>query len=84
MLFKILILIGVFSQFIKQRNLQVDTSNNGIHALNLVKLSTYNLILMYLSIPKMDGFEAIDKIKGLLNIKTALLAITAHTQKSIF
>lgn len=83
-MFKILILIGVFSQFIKQRNLQVDTSNNGIHALNLVKLSTYNLILMYLSIPKMDGFEAIDKIRGLLNIKTAILAITAHTQKSIF
>ena len=83
-MFKILILIGVFSQFIKQRNLQVDTSNNGIHALNLVKFSTYNLILMYLSIPKMDGFEAIDKIRGLLNIKTAILAITAHTQKSIF
>jgi hypothetical protein len=33
---------------------------------------------------KMDGFEAIDKILGLLNIKTAILAITAHTQKSIF
>ena len=83
-MFKILILIGVFSQFIRQRNLQVDASNNGIHALNLVKLSTYNLILMYLSMPKMEGFEAIDKIRGLLNIKTAILAITAHTQKSIF
>jgi len=66
---------------LKQRNLQVDTANNGIQALNLVKINTYDLILMDLSMPKMDGFEAIDKIRKLLNIKTPILAITAHTQK---
>jgi CheY-like chemotaxis protein len=36
---------------------------------------------MDLSMPKMDGFEAIDKIRKLLKIKTPILAITAHTQK---
>lgn len=69
------------ANLLKQRNLQVDTANNGIHALNLVKINTYDLILMDLSMPKMDGFEAIAKIRKLLNIKTPILAITAHTQK---
>lgn len=33
---------------------------------------------------KIDGFEAIDKIRRGLNIKTAILVITAHTQKLYF
>lgn len=72
------------SNLLKQRNLQIDTAKNGIQALDLVKINTYDLILMDLSMPKMDGFEATDKIRKLLNIKTPILAITAHTQKKVY
>jgi CheY-like chemotaxis protein len=48
------------ANLLKQRNQQEDTSNNGIQALNLVKISSYDFILIDLSMAKMDGFGAID------------------------
>jgi two-component system cell cycle response regulator DivK len=55
-------------------------ARNGVQGLALARTESPDLILMDLSLPEMDGWEAARELKG--NPKTAaipLLAITAHT-----
>lgn len=72
------------ANLLKSKMLDVDMACNGIQAIKLVKVKSYDLILMDLSMPKMDGFEATEKIRNVLNIQTPILAITAHTEKKVY
>ncbi len=54
--------------------------SNGIEALNIVKDNFFDLILMDVQMPEMDGFTATKEIRGLNNAasKVPIIAITAH------
>lgn len=54
---------------------QVETADNGLEALQMVKSSSYDVILMDLFMPVMDGFEAIRQIKS-FDVKTPIIALT--------
>ena len=71
----------VASKFLTKWEIETDTAENGQLALNAVKESEpYDLILMDLQMPVMDGYEATRKIRQLpdtqLN-KIPIIALTA-------
>jgi len=60
---------------------KIDVANNGEEALNLFKKEKYDLILMDLQMPIMDGFIATKKIREIENNSsnhTPIIAVTAN------
>ncbi|RYF20945.1 MAG: response regulator, partial [Flavobacteriales bacterium] len=60
-------------------NLQADYVNNGLDAVEAFKNKIYDLILMDIHMPKMDGYEATKIIRKLEDKTKALLPIIALT-----
>ncbi|NVJ67380.1 MAG: two-component sensor histidine kinase BarA [Gammaproteobacteria bacterium] len=59
--------------------LNVDTAESGIQAISLSKDKVYDLILMDIQMPEIDGLEATRTIKANnTNAKTPIVALTAH------
>ena len=61
----------------------VETAENRAIALEKVKASTYDLILMDVQMPKMNGYEATKSIRRLQNEKASIpiIAMTANVMK---
>ena len=58
----------------------VDKAQNGEEAVALVKRGGYNLILMDIEMPIMDGLEATKRIRKMPNgRRTPIIALTAHS-----
>jgi len=60
----------------------VDIANNGLEAISFLKKSTdYNLIIMDLQMPEMDGYAATKYIRNVLNLSIPIIAMTASALK---
>ena len=66
-------------EFLKNWGLEVEVANNGVEAVRMAKSKNYQLILMDLQMPEMDGYEAARKIKELEgpSRQTPIIALTA-------
>ncbi|RXP63562.1 response regulator [Lutibacter sp. HS1-25] len=65
-------------------NCKVDIANNGIEGVKKVQKNMYNIILMDIQMPVMDGYEATEIIKNDLSknkSKIPIIAMTAYTSK---
>lgn len=78
--------------FLKKTPYKIDMAENGEIALEKFKAGTYNLVLMDIEMPVMDGYTATKEIrkweKENLQKATPIIALTAHalkghTQKSL-
>ena len=58
-------------------NFKVDLAENGEEAVNKVSHKHYDVILMDIHMPKMDGYQATQKIRKKLNNNTPVIAMTA-------
>ena len=68
-------------EFMRQWNIEVITADHGADALTLAEQQTFDLILMDLQMPTMDGFEAIARIRKLPNHQeTPIIALTGFTE----
>lgn len=67
----------VISQFLKTWNITFDVAVNGIEAVSLAKKNKYDLVLMDLQMPEMDGFTAATEIRK-FNENTPIFALTAN------
>jgi signal transduction histidine kinase len=73
-----LINIKVAEKILCQWNVVVDIAQNGLIGLEKFHANMYDLILMDLSMPVMDGYEASAKIR-LVNTTIPIIALTAST-----
>jgi CheY-like chemotaxis protein len=65
---------------LERRGHQVQVAANGRKAIELVESDDFDVILMDVQMPEMDGFQATQLIRGMPNPKSQLpiLALTAH------
>lgn len=59
-------------------NISYEVSSNGKEALALLQQQHFDLILMDIQMPEMDGYTASKKIRDELHLNTPIIAMTAH------
>jgi signal transduction histidine kinase len=62
---------------LSQAGASVDVASNGRIALNKMSVHRYDVVLMDIQMPEMDGFEAIKHIRA-LGYRTPIVALSAH------
>lgn len=70
----------VLKSYLTLNQYKVDLAKNGIEAYDLYKKNKYNLCLLDVMMPKMDGFELAQKIKE-KDKNTPIIFLTARTLK---
>ncbi len=76
----------VAKQFLKNKEIKVDVANNGMVALEKIKSMDYDLVLMDLQMPEMDGYEAAAKIRSFKERyfqEIPIIALTASTMSEV-
>ena len=54
-----------------------DVADNGKIAIEMMRLKPYDVVLMDLQMPEMNGFEATDYIRNIMNLNIPIIALTA-------
>lgn len=67
---------GIVRTFLQRWQIRIKEGRNGIHALELLKYHKFDLILMDLEMPEMDGYTALKKIRETDKV-TPIVAFTA-------
>jgi PAS domain S-box-containing protein len=68
--------VAIFT--LKKLGYQVDVVNNGLEALNAVRQQTYDLVLMDVQMPEMDGLTATRLIRQHYGSQLRIVAMTAN------
>lgn len=73
--------LTVISRMLEEKGYEVDKASNGLEAVNMVKKLKYDVILMDIQMPLMDGIEATKQIREIEGTKShiPIIAITAFT-----
>lgn len=76
----------IAGKFLKDWNLTVDSADNGLIALDMVKKEAYSLILMDLQMPEMDGYQASVEIRNIGTepyLSIPIIALTAAARSDV-
>jgi len=66
------------SAYLKLEGYTVDTAPNGRAALDKMREAKFNIILMDINMPEMDGIEALKKVKA-MDFSTQVIMMTAYS-----
>jgi len=67
----------LMSTILEDFKFEYDIADNGIIAIEKLQKETYDIILMDLQMPEMNGFEATEYIRNTMNITIPIIALTA-------
>ncbi|THF52661.1 PAS domain S-box protein [Flavobacterium supellecticarium] len=67
---------------LKYYNCQVEEAENGLKALEILKQRKFDIILMDIQMPEMNGIEATLAIRNELKLNTPIIALTANAFKT--
>jgi signal transduction histidine kinase/ActR/RegA family two-component response regulator len=76
----------VMIRFLERWNIEMVVVNNGVEVLEALQDNNFDVILMDLQMPKMDGYEATEQIRKLddpYKRKTPIIALTAAALKEV-
>lgn len=76
----------VMLRFLERWNVDMKVVDNGFEAVEAIRESNYDVVLMDLQMPKMDGYEASEQIRKLddpYKRKTPIIALTAAALKEV-
>ncbi len=62
----------------KWENISITMAKNGVEAIDFIKQKSFDIVLMDIQMPVMDGYEATAIIKKDLKIDIPVVAMTAH------
>ena len=68
----------VVGMFLSDWGMNYDIADNGKTAIQQLEKYTYDLILMDVQMPEMDGYSATEYIRQNMQIETPIIAMTAH------
>ncbi|WP_397446149.1 response regulator [Polaribacter sp. R77954] len=71
-----LINVMVAKQILEKANLQVSQANDGLTAVNMIKDNAFDIVLMDIQMPIMDGYTATQEIRK-FNTNVPILALSA-------
>jgi CheY-like chemotaxis protein len=71
----------IAQSFLKELGHSVQTVANGKEALEAMKQSEFDLILMDCQMPEMDGYEATEAIRANISTRIPIIALTANAMK---
>lgn len=71
----------LISYFLKRNGAIVDLANNGIEGVQKALSKHFDIVLMDIQMPKMDGFEAMNKLRK-NGFSKAVVALTAHVMEA--
>ncbi|WP_072780423.1 ATP-binding protein [Flavobacterium haoranii] len=63
----------------KETDFEIEFAENGLQALDLVKEKSFDLILMDLHMPFLDGYETVKLIRQELQLSMPIIALTANS-----
>ncbi len=65
-------------EVLKRFGCTTDIAENGSIALEMMRNGVYDIVLMDIQMPIMDGYEASKSIRNELNLQVPIIAMTAH------
>jgi CheY-like chemotaxis protein len=69
---------NLMKHLLSQWNIDFDTANNGLEAVEFLKNNDCDLVLMDIQMPQMDGYVATQTIREELKLNLPIIAMTAH------
>ncbi len=64
----------VIKEYCNYEGYEVFEAENGIEAIELIKNNDYDVLILDIMMPKLDGFRALKEVKELKNIPTIMLS----------
>ena len=65
-------------QVLARKGYQVETTGHALQGLEMALLNVYDVILLDIRMPQMDGLEILKKLKGENNITAKIIIITGY------
>jgi signal transduction histidine kinase/CheY-like chemotaxis protein len=68
-------------EVLRIKGCKVSVANNGLEVLEALKLNTFDLILMDIQMPEMDGYETSRQIRHELELNIPIIALTSNVME---
>lgn len=74
----------VLSEYAQFEGYETDQAENGMEAISMCKETEYDLIVMDIMMPKLDGFSAVKEIKKMSDVPVIMLSARAEEYDKLF